>query len=293
MDIKPLTYYTPLRYPGGKGKLTPFIKSVIETNSLLDGYYVEPFAGGAAVGLELLFHEYVTNIYINDVCPSIGAFWRSVLDNTESLSQLIRDTPVDMDQWHIQKKIQDNPTDHDDLKLGFSTFFLNRTNRSGILKGGVIGGKNQDGPWKLDARYNSKELVNRIQAIANQRRRISFSQLDAVDFLKTVVSPLPSTTLVYLDPPYFVKGKGLYHHHYTLEDHKVISELVPVVLEKQKWIVSYDDVPEIRNLYEAHKRVSYLLTYSAQSRYQGSEVMFFNKDLVIPALCKPMRLIAA
>lgn len=282
-------YFTPLRYPGGKGKLAEYIKAIIGTNSLEDGYYAEPYAGGAAVALELLFHEFVTHIYINDVSASVGAFWRSVLNDPDRLCARIADTKVTIDEWHRQREIQDRLTEQPDLELGFSTFFLNRTNRSGILKAGVIGGKKQDGEWKMDARYNASELIRRIQAIANQKRRISFSQMDAVDFLRDIASKMPKRSLVYLDPPYFVKGRDLYHHHYTQKDHEQIARLIPRQLAKQKWIVSYDDVNEVHDLYSSSRSISYRLSYSAQTRYQGGEVMFFCDSLQIPPPCAPMR----
>lgn len=255
----------------------------------MDGYYAEPYAGGAAVALELLFQEYVTHIHINDISPSVAAFWRSVLYNSENLCKKIQDTPVTIEEWNRQKALQVNSEQHDDLTLGFSTFFLNRTNRSGILKAGVIGGKSQSGNWKLDARYNVQDLIKRIQAIANQSRRITFSQLDAKEFISYIGNNLPSKTLIYLDPPYFIKGKDLYHHHYSIFDHQRISELIPIALRNQHWIVSYDDVPQIRELYKDYQRISYGLTYSAQSRYQGSEVMFFDNLMKIPQFSSSMK----
>lgn len=288
----PNAFFTPLRYPGGKGKLAPFIKRVFEENRLVDGYYAEPYAGGSAVALELLLHGYVTDIYINDISPSVGAFWRSVLNHTDELCRLIKDTKVTMKEWHRQRAIQNQHEGIDDVTLGFSTFFLNRTNRSGILSAGVIGGKNQDGPWKIDARYNVTELTRRIQVIANQRRRIYFSQLDAIEFIKDVASKLPSKSLIYLDPPYYVKGKDLYLHYYEAKDHARIAKTVSARLKKQHWIVSYDDVPEIAELYNQYRGISYTLSYSAQTRYKGGEAMFFSDNLDVPDLIAPMRMAA-
>ena len=57
---------SPLRYPGGKSRITDFVKQIIKDNNLLDGVYVEPYAGGAAVALSLLMDEYVSSIIIND-----------------------------------------------------------------------------------------------------------------------------------------------------------------------------------------------------------------------------------
>jgi len=156
-----LLHFTPLRYPGGKAKLAPFIKTILKENRLLDGEYVEPYAGSAAIGLELLFHEYVSRIHINDVSKPLHAFWKSVLNHTEEFCRLVLKTPLTVAQWDKQKGILEHAADYECTDIGFTFFFLNRTNRSGILNGGIIGGRDQSGPWKIDARYNAKGLAQR------------------------------------------------------------------------------------------------------------------------------------
>lgn len=283
-----MPFLSPLRYPGGKRKLANFIKLIFHTNFLLDGEYAEPYAGGASIALALLFEEYVQHIHINDLDYSIYAFWYSVLNETEQLCRLISDTPVTMDEWYRQKSIQTN-TSASLLELGFSTFFLNRTNRSGIISGGVIGGKNQNGKWKLDARYNKKNLIKRIRKIARYRSRISLYNLDALDFTNEIISRLPDRALIYFDPPYFVKGKQLlYSNFYNPHDHKAVAELARNL--SKNWIVSYDDVPEIRSLYTGFRCLDYGLHYSTQTRYRGSEIMFFCDTLVIPEIDDPARI---
>lgn len=280
-----MRFNTPLRYPGGKGKLSPYILKLLKVNGLESIHYAEPYAGGAGLALNLLFSGAAKEIYLNDLNKSVYSFWYSVLNHTDELCEKINSTKVDMDTWYQQKNIIECQDELNPLTLGFATFFLNRTNRSGILKGGVIGGKGQSGQWKLDARFNKQNLINRIRNIAALRHCIKLSNLDALDFIETVCKELPQESLVYLDPPYYVKGKGLYENHYKHEDHitianKVINELtVP-------WIVSYDNVNEIIRMYEKVRKVTYGINYSAQDRYLGSEVMFFHKDLVVPPSIK-------
>jgi len=283
---------SPLRYPGGKGKLANFIKLVFKLNNLLDGNYVEPYAGGASIALKLLFGEYVQNIYINDIDRSIYSFWYSVLNETESLCKLISDSPVSIKVWHKQKNIQLNLDNYSTLEIAFSTFFLNRTNRSGIINGGIIGGKGQNGKWKLDARFNKKELLRRITKIALYRERILLYNMDASKFIRKILPTLTSKTLVYFDPPYFVKGKELYANHYQQEDHEIIAELIKKKV-KNHWIVSYDNNPQIIKLYKGYRDLSYFLSYSAAIKYRGSEVMFFSKKLKIPNVDKPTDIKAA
>lgn len=290
-DPRPSAYYTPLRYPGGKGKLVPYVKRIFDDNDLVDGVYVEPYAGGAAVAMELLLHEYVRKVYINDISAGVAAFWRSVLNDTDKLCAAIAGAKVTMAEWRRQKAIQEAPGKHDDLALGFSTIFLNRTNYSGILSAGVIGGKEQKGKWKMDARFNTVDLIQRIHAIARVRSRIEFHQQDAIEFIDGVAPSLPAKSLIYLDPPYYAKGSDLYLHHYHHDDHVMIAKRV-AKLRTKNWVVSYDNAPEVRPMYSKFRSIVYGLSYSAQDRYKGSEIMFFSDSLAIPDTVQPMHLAA-
>ena len=284
-----MRFTTPLRYPGGKGKLTDFIKLVFEQNDLLDGDYCEPYAGGAGIAINLLVHHYAGRIHLNDLNPSVYAFWRSVIDQPDELCKLVRDARLTMEEWRRQKAIQSAPTENSALELGFSTFYLNRTNRSGIILGGVIGGKNQDGPWKLDARFNKVDLCRRIEAIAMYQSRIRLYNLDAAQFIKAVIPKFPKKSLVYLDPPYYVKGQDLYENHYKHDDHVKVARLVQSGIQRP-WIVSYDYTPEVMDMYGTCPSLIYGINYSAANRYEGSEAMFFSSRLVVPDAVNPANL---
>jgi len=275
---------SPLRYPGGKGKLSNYFKLLFQKNGFMGYDYVEPYAGGASVALSLLFEEYASTIHINDVNRSVYAFWSAVLNNHEALCRRLREADVTITEWKRQKQVQLSES-ADPLDLAFSTIFLNRTNRSGILGGGVIGGKNQDGPWMLDARFSKGDLVRRIEKIARFRSRIVLTQLDAAEFLRKHTCSLPSKSFLYLDPPYFTKGPGLYEHSYQEADHREIATLIGN--EKRPWVVSYDSAPFIESLYGGLQRLSYTLPYSAGIRLRGSEVMFFAEGVVPPSLGSP------
>lgn len=276
----PSGHFSPLRYPGGKGKLARFVAGVIRANDLQDGTYVEPYAGGAAVALELLLTGVVRRVAINDLNMPIYAFWRAVLDDTAALVGLIHDTEVNMVARKRAKRIFVESTEAS-LELAFATFFLNRTNRSGILNGGPIGGVAQEGAWKLDARYNKAALIERIQKIARMRKYISLSNLDAIDFLNDTAPKWPRKTLVYLDPPYHDKGHHLYYNFYQHDDHANVA-FATHRLTNVKWIVSYDDVEPIHNLYQDTSCLRYTIGYSARDRSRGTEAMFFSPGLAIP-----------
>jgi DNA adenine methylase len=279
-----MRYLTPLRYPGGKAKLARFVKRLIEKNGLLGGHYVEPYAGGASVALSLLLENYVTRIHINDFDPAVHAFWHAVLFETEGLCRLIRNKRISVTEWRRQRAIQNDPGGSSLLDYGFSTFFLNRTNRSGIISSaGMIGGVHQNGRWKLNARYNKKALISRIERISQYRSQISLYGLDAARMLRKLLPTLPKSTLLYLDPPYYVKGnRRLYANCYQHSDHEDVARFLASTTAS--WLVSYDDVPEIRQMYRKFRRRHYTLSYTARERYQGAEVLFFSADLAIPAI---------
>jgi DNA adenine methylase len=279
-------FYSPLRYPGGKGKLAEFVKIIFNRNDLLEGYYVEPYAGGASIALSLLFSGYASKIIINDFDKSIFSFWHSVINETDELCKFINDSPINMDVWRQQKEIQKQKEEASPLQLGFSTFFLNRTNRSGIIAAGVIGGNDQLGNYKIDARFNKKDLISRIQQIGKRADSILLYNLDAIELIRNISSELPEKTLIYFDPPYYIKGKQLYANHYKHEDHLLVSQMINGISE-HKWLVSYDNEKEIRNLYKKNKKFTYSLNYSAVNSTSGSEVIIYHKDLIIPRVGRP------
>jgi len=284
----PLTgRFSPLRYPGGKGKLARFVAEVIRINGLEDGLYVEPYAGGAAVAWELLLTGRVRQVHVNDLSRPIYAFWRCVLDQTEGLARLITDTPLDIETWARMKWIFAHPDGVDDLTLGYAMFYLNRTNRSGILNGGPIGGRAQSGTWNMDARYNRTELVRRVERIAQARRRITLTNMDAAELLSKYADKWKKRTLVYLDPPYFDKGPELYYNFYKHGDHAGVSYAVRSLCGVP-WIVSYDDVLPIHTLYQGESWLQYQIGYSARGRTTGREAMFFSAGLHIPPVSGSM-----
>ncbi len=273
-------FVSPLRYPGGKLKVVDYIKRLFEVNDLCGGTYIEPYAGGASVALGLLFSKYASRIKINDINLSIYAFWYSVLNETEALCRLIVDTPVTMEVWQKQHELQKHKEDAGLLELGFSTFFLNRTNRSGILNGGVIGGKEQTGAYKMDVRYNKNNLIERIEHVAKYADVIDLTNMDAVELIKRYKRTPTAKTFCYLDPPYYVKGRDLYLNYYNEDDHKAIADAIKKY--KGKWIISYDSVSFLKELYKDYRQQEYYLSYSAGNPSKGKELMVYSEGLILP-----------
>ena len=289
--IGPTGRYSPLRYPGGKGKLAKFMAEVVRANGLSDGRYIEPYAGGAGIAWELLITGVVRRVLVNDISQPVFAFWTSVVSHTDELCQQIRDVPLSVEEWDRQKDIFGRPEEVSTLELGVSCFYLNRTNRSGILNGGLIGGRSQQAKWRMDARFNREGLVRRITKIADCRGRIEVSRKDAVELLRERAGSFGANDLIYLDPPYFMKGRMLYYDAYGPDDHAAVAELLSE-LDGPRWMVSYDDVEAIRSLYEFAPRLEYTIGYSARRQTRGREVMFFSNGMSLPDLVAPMREVA-
>jgi len=274
--------YSPLRYPGGKAPFAPFIAKIMATNGVTGGHYLEPYAGGAGVALDLLFHGHASHIHINDADPAVYAFWVSVTKHSTELLDLLEATPITIEEWFRWRAILREDCVANLVEKGFATLFMNRTNRSGILKAGVIGGKSQNGNYKLDARFKKDIVASRIREIARRQSDISVYCEDSLRLLNCCSDFLPKQSLIYLDPPYYVKGKGLYRNYYEHDDHAAIAKVIQQKEFKLPWLVSYDNVEEICAMYRMSQSLSYGLNYTAQRRYVGNEVMFFSQNLTVP-----------
>lgn len=272
---------SPLRYPGGKTCLYPLVSKILKANRLERKHYAEPFAGGCGLALALLYGGHVSDIHINDVDPSIWAFWHSVLNHTDEIAYMIAKTPITVDEWRFQRQIHLAEDVDQPLALGFSTFFLNRTNRSGIIKAaGVIGGLEQTGPYKIDCRFNRDDLIRRVRRVAKYRSRIHLSRRDALAFVKNAGDALPATAFFCIDPPYFNKGSSLYTSFYDPSDHAILASALLGI--SNPWIVTYDNDPAITMLYRDRRQFVFDLSYSIETKRLGTELLIASKGLRLP-----------
>ena len=274
--------YSPLRYPGGKTAAYGLVAKFITANNLKGCHYVEPYAGGCGLALALLYSQQVSEIHINDLDKGIWSFWYAVLNHPQELIRLIKLMPVSVLQWEKQKEISENPDRQDTLTLGFATFFLNRTNRAGIInKAGMIGGKAQAGNYKLDSRFNKENLINRIARVAKYKNRIHLSNQDAIDFMQAANINLPLESLFFIDPPYFKQGASLYTHFYNQADH---SKLAQNILQLSRlWLLTYDDTDDVKQLYRA-RQFQIKLNYYANVKRLALELLFVSDGLKLPRL---------
>lgn len=230
------------------------------------------------MALSLMFRGYVHELYLNDIDRSIVAFWKAIIHHTDRLVAKIRETPITMEEWHRQRFIQRERENVEDFDLGFSTFYLNRTNRSGIiLKAGVIGGHHQQGKYKLDCRFNKDRLIEKILRIAKYKHRINLYNSDAVNFIEEVDDKLPKNAFYFIDPPYYTKGSTLYTNFYKPDDHAQVANRILDL--KRPWVLTYDDSAIIQHLYRTQRQFRFNVSYSAARKRVGTELLIASNEL--------------
>jgi DNA adenine methylase len=279
-----MSYPSPLRYPGGKTALAPLLAETIQVNEIEGGTYLEPFAGGSGLALSLLFSETVGNIHLNDLDRRIYSFWAAILNQSESFLERLDKVQVNVEEWQRQREVMRRWKTAKILDLGFATFFLNRCNRSGVFNAGPIGGYDQTGNYKIDVRFNKKELRKKIERIALYRDRITVWNLDAIEFLKRVFQKgeiTHSQSLVYMDPPYFMKAQRLYPLYFIDDDHARLAKYLNSQ-KRMRWLVSYDDTEEIRRLYSGTKNLLFM-NYFLHTVRTGRELFIPSHNCKLPA----------
>lgn len=274
--------YTPVRYPGGKTKIYPEIKSILEANNLLGHAYAELFAGGAGLAIKLLLKNDVKSIVINDFDPAVYAMWNVIVNHSTELCEFINGAELNIDTWKSMREIYRSKDPSDTLALGKACFYLNRTNVSGILSGGVIGGLTQAGNYKMDARFNRKTLVAKIKRIEKYRDRIEVTNLDAEEFITERLTD--SELFAYLDPPYVQKGPGLYRSSFTNEKHRSLARKIGSA--QSKWVVTYDADALIESIYNHYEQSNLEIGYSANLKTVGKEKIILGPGLIWPASLK-------
>lgn len=288
------TTSSPFRYPGGKTQLYNFILNLINSNNT-HGIYCEPFAGGAGLPMKLLTNNIVDSVWINDYDKSIYSVWHAIINDPQKLIDKINDVPFDyhggqksdeynLNFWKEQKNIYLLEKDHQNsIDNAFATLFLNRTNRSGIISGGPIGGFSQKNT-KIYERFNKKTLVNKINLISSFSERIKLTRADALNMIPKIKTSLdPDNDFIFFDPPYFEQGANLYYSSFNETGHKTLAKEI-LSLTQHKWITTYDKSSQISEMYSlAKQKFEYQLNYSANNRNRGKrpELMFASPKLKI------------
>lgn len=272
--------FSPLRYPGGKSALFGFVSEAIRENGFCDGTYVEPYAGGAGIALGLLMTELVESVVVNDLDPAIYSFWKAVTSDSERFVEKIRSTEISVREWHQQREIYLAADATSAFDLGFATFFLNRTNRSGVLNAGVIGGQAQTGPYKIDARFNRETLIERCRLLGLYSDRIIVRNDDGLKIIEEYTGQ--QDVFLYADPPYFEKGSQLYLNAFRNKDHDNLAKLLNSNADSV-WMLTYDDAPEIVSLYPDRRKFNIGINYSVRAARKASELLVTSDSFALPS----------
>lgn len=267
---------SPLRYPGGKSALYSRLRKLIRDMDMAGCTYVEPYAGGVGAGLSLLVTGQVEKVVINDLDPAIYSFWLTVKEHPDYLIEQIQSVSLDVNEWRKQREIYRAVDTSNTKELGFATFFLNRTNRSGILNGGPIGGLEQTGNYKIDARFNRDGLTERMRILALYADSIIATRQDGKDVIAQFASQ--NDAFIYADPPYFEKAGSLYLNAFTAEDHVHLAEILNN-FATSRWLLTYDNAPQVAELYAARRRREFQLNYSAHRVVKATEIAVLSDSL--------------
>jgi len=267
---------SPLRYPGGKTKIYERVKNLIVACNYTERTYVEPFAGGFGIGLKLLSEEIIESAVLNDIDRHIYHFWHSVLRNTDALCDMIENVRISIEERANQKIIYANK-ESTPLEDGFATLFLNRVNYSGVIKGGPIGGLEQNGEYSLGCRFNKEDIIRRIKAVAALKRRIKLRNSDAIKIINDSAKNKFGECLLYIDPPYIEKGSQLYTNYYKEKEHIKLAERIRRVLQRDvPWFMTYDDSELIKGAYQDFHIENYNLMHNAGGSVEGKEIVITN-----------------
>lgn len=267
---------TPVRYPGGKSKIYPLVDSIIEANGLVGGAYAEAFCGGAGLAMRLLLKGRVSRVLLNDLDPAVFSMWEAIVHSPDDLCRFLCDTVPTVDEWRRQREVllsSDSPS----LALGCAALFLNRVNRSGILRGGPIGGMAQAGRWRMDARYNTADLCRKIGAISARSTDIGLYNMDGAEFVEDVLPTQEGPVFANFDPPYVEKGPGLYANAFGEEDHRRLAETIAGC--PLPWMVTYDEDPLVDEVYAGFDRYDLSVGYSAARVRVGNEILVAGPGL--------------
>ena len=268
---------SPLRYPGGKRKLAPMLAHLLLLAGRKPKLFIEPFAGGAAVSIALLEQGLIEAIALADRDPLIAGFWSVVFSPQASkLADRIYDTAISVKEWDRQRK--SDPTDP--VEIAFKCLYLNRTSFSGSLmdRTGPIGGARQKGAYKIDCRFNRSVLAERVLELSRLSSHVAFVRCQGyrATFAQMRRRADGSSALWYLDPPFFNKAKRLYRYSFEPQEHEDLADQLDTL--PGEWVLSYDDVPQARQMYQAHPGFAVVnLQYTARvddgARLVSSEVL--------------------
>lgn len=259
------TVLSPLRYPGGKRRLVPYMAAALKANGIQPDLLVEPFAGGASVGLELLAFGFVKRVALGDLDPYVAAFWETTFEDADWLCEQVESVPLDLETWERMK----GSNFRGRRNRALACLYLNRTSFNGALhrRAGPIGGKRASSAYEIGCRFPRERIVQRIRACAALADRVELvvaeEAMNLVKRTRELARKRGWEVFFYLDPPFWAKSQYLYRRAFTRNMHRRLAESLRWV--DDPYLLSYDPAPEIVELY----RHDHLLVQEIELLYSG------------------------
>tara|TARA_R110002020_G_scaffold74540_24_gene190677 strand:+ start:642 stop:1403 length:762 start_codon:yes stop_codon:yes gene_type:complete len=249
---------------------------VVDTLPGEEKVYAEPFCGGAGAAVNLLEDGKVASIHLNDADARVYSAWNAMVHETERFLERIASARVDMEEWYEARETLQNMQLNGDysFEVGYATYFINRTSRSGIVLGsGPIGGYNQTGRWKIDARFYRESMSRRIAWIGENRDRIHLTNEDATVFLARSEARVSlEKTLFFVDPPYVEAGSRLYLNAMSESKHSALADMLNSG-RFPHWVLTYDNHPLVHRLYRDFRQRKIQVNYSLKTTRKEREIL--------------------
>lgn len=244
INVASVPQRSPFRYPGGKTWLVPTVRQWLKQENIPVLELIEPFAGGGIISLTAAFERLAKHITMVEIDEEIAAVWEVILNgNNKWLADKILSYNLTIDNVTAEL----NKPNKELSDIAFCTILKNRIFHGGILAKGSGMVKNGENGKGIASRWYPKTLHDRIVAIGYVKDRISFLKGDAFRILEQNLEN--DKAYFFIDPPYTVAGKRLYTHFDI--DHEQLFALTAQL--KGKFMLTYDDTPEIRQLADKYK----------------------------------------
>ena len=274
---------TPLRYPGGKTWLLDYVKAFARFHKLSSTTIVEPYGGSASISVGLIRSQLVTDATVCERDPLIVAFWNVAIHRNEELIEYLSSLEINMETWYGLRRYLDLEKTNlqNELEAAGAFLFFNRTNYSGIIKGGPLGGKKQLSKYKLNCRFNKGRIADKIRSLKALEDKLKIIQIDGLEYMKNHALQSPDNVFFYVDPPYYGAGKDLYRFYFTDFDHQQLSAFLTGT--EIPWLLSYDDAEFIRNLYQKKSNLPVYTDYQSGHLRRGVKELLISNYVIPPA----------
>lgn len=277
------SHISPLRYPGGKSRIWEHLAAQYTQAPLgeLDAeIWFEPFAGGLGAGLKMLQESIIGELWFCEANRGLGALWGELVANPTALIDTVSSLPerMSLDVYQEALAVLAAPDSYPQLQVAVAALVVNRCSRSGMVTPttGPIGGKQQDGKYRVGDRWNLPRTISTLEKLAPLTRYMRFVGPDGISALAGLPnSGFAEEVFVFADPPYVGAGQRLYQHGLDESGHRALADALHD-LDETHWVLAYDEAPLVRELYEGLHIQEYTLHHTANRSKSGAELLIYG-----------------